>query len=134
MSRAALVASRFLKCGQELSLLRPLNFISAGKCSAFSSSTVQRQHLDISGIFPPIPTPFNADESIAYDKLEYNMKKWNKIPFRGYVVQGSNGECCFLNLEERVKMVKEVKRLAGPNKLIIAGSGCECKVHDFIYL
>jgi 4-hydroxy-2-oxoglutarate aldolase len=124
MSRTVLAASRLLYQGHELRLLCPLNFVSAGKFSAFSSSA-QRQQLDISGILPPIPTPFNADESIAYDKLELNMQKWNKIPFKGYVVQGSNGECCFLSFEERIKMVKEVKRLAGPNKLIVAGSGCE---------
>jgi hypothetical protein len=39
--------------------------------------------MDISGIYPPIVTPFNADETIAYDKLQQNMEKWNKIPFRG---------------------------------------------------
>ena len=32
------------------------------------------------GIFPPIVTPFNAaDESIAWDKLEHNINKWNKV-------------------------------------------------------
>ena len=39
--------------------------------------------LDLSGVYPPIPTPFNEDESIAYDKLEHNFSIWNKIPFRG---------------------------------------------------
>ena len=38
---------------------------------------------DFSGIYPPIPTPFNANESIAYDKLEFNISKWNAIPLRG---------------------------------------------------
>lgn len=88
-----------------------------------SSKTAQR--LDISGIYPPIPTPFNEDESIAYDKLSFNLGKWNKIPFKGYVVQGSNGECCFQNWDERIQMVKETKTHASRDKLIIGGSGCE---------
>lgn len=88
-----------------------------------SSSSLSK--LDISGIYPPIPTPFNDDESIAYDKLKFNMEKWNKIPFRGYVVQGSNGECCFQNWDERIQMVAETKMLAEDGKLIIGGSGCE---------
>ncbi|BFY97441.1 hypothetical protein BsWGS_00481 [Bradybaena similaris] len=123
-SRTALLASRLLNFSKELRLFHPRETSYAGKYCAFSSSTAHQQ-LDISGIFPPISTPFNEDESIAYDKLEYNMKKWNKIPFKGYVVQGSNGECCFLNMDERIQVVKEVARLAGPDKLVIAGSGCE---------
>jgi 4-hydroxy-2-oxoglutarate aldolase len=43
--------------------------------------------LNLSGIFPPIPTPFNADESIAYDKLHANLEKWQRISFAGYVIQ-----------------------------------------------
>jgi len=39
--------------------------------------------LDLSGIFPPIPTPFNQDETLAFDKLEKNFAVWQKIPFRG---------------------------------------------------
>jgi Fe2+ transport system protein B len=39
--------------------------------------------VDLSGVFPPIPTPFNEDESIAYDKLARNIQHWEKIPFQG---------------------------------------------------
>ena len=45
----------------------------------------------------------------------------------GYVVQGSNGEYPLLTTQERVEMVKNVKQLVSPNKLLIAGSACECK-------
>ncbi|XP_023707876.1 4-hydroxy-2-oxoglutarate aldolase, mitochondrial-like isoform X2 [Cryptotermes secundus] len=38
--------------------------------------------VDLSGVFPPIPTPFNEDESIAYDKLARNIQHWEKIPFQ----------------------------------------------------
>ncbi|XP_033757128.1 4-hydroxy-2-oxoglutarate aldolase, mitochondrial-like [Pecten maximus] len=92
-----------------------------GRCLSASAGQV----LDVSGMYPPIATPFNEDETIAYDRLEENMQRWNKIPFRGYVVQGSNGEYAYLTKEERIEMVQYVKKMANPDKLIIAGSGCE---------
>ena len=72
------------------------------------STTLRMSQLDISGIFPPIPTPFRCDEEIDYVALESNLKKWNSTGVRGYLVQGSNGEYCFLSMEERVQMVKKV--------------------------
>lgn len=48
-------------------------------------SSTSSGRLDVSGIYPPIATPFNKDESIAFDKLTENMQKWNKIPFGGKV-------------------------------------------------
>ena len=44
----------------------------------------------------------------------------------GYVVQGSNGEYAYLTTEERVEMVHRVRQMTPKDKLIIAGSGCEC--------
>ena len=45
----------------------------------------------------------------------------------GYVVQGSNGEYPLLTTQERVEMVKKVRQLISPDKLLIAGSARECK-------
>ena len=45
----------------------------------------------------------------------------------GYVVQGSNGEYAYLTPEERVEMVARMRKMTPKDKLIIAGSGCECK-------
>ena len=49
----------------------------------------------------------------------------------GYVVQGSNGEYAYLTPEERVELVKKVVEWVGDKKLIIAGTGCECKYGPF---
>ncbi|KAK3589424.1 hypothetical protein CHS0354_020753 [Potamilus streckersoni] len=87
--------------------------------------TSARREMDISGIYPPIATPFRADESIDYGKLEENINKWNQIPFRGYVVQGSNGEYAYLTKNERVELVSKVATMVPKDKLIIAGAGCE---------
>ncbi len=45
------------------------------------------KRLDLTGIYPPIATPFNQDESIAWDKLTLNMNKWTQEPIRGFLVQ-----------------------------------------------
>lgn len=42
--------------------------------------------MDLSGIFPPITTPFNEEEQIDYDKLRENLEKWNEIPFKGFTI------------------------------------------------
>nr|CAD7197794.1 unnamed protein product [Timema douglasi] len=68
--------------------------MSAGRlCAADVTSGIKRlsystgRAVDLSGIFPPIATPFLEDESIAYDKLEENIKKWNKIPFKVHTTE-----------------------------------------------
>ena len=66
---------------------------------------------DFSGIYVPITTPFNDDETIAWDKLESNIKQMNNSNVKGYVVQGSTGEFCYLSAEEKVKTVKKVNDL-----------------------
>lgn len=45
----------------------------------------------------------------------------------GLVVQGSNGEYPYLTEEERVEVVKRVRRSLPGDKLVMAGSGCECR-------
>jgi len=80
--------------------------------------------MDLRGIYPPICTPFGHDEQIDYDKLELNMKKWSGEDIRGYLVEGSNGEYCYLSQDERVDLVRKVKSF-NSDKLLLAGSGCE---------
>ncbi|GAA6230784.1 4-hydroxy-2-oxoglutarate aldolase, mitochondrial [Lates japonicus] len=81
--------------------------------------------LDLSGIYPPIATPFTAKEDVDYHRLEENLQKYAKIPFKGLVVQGSNGEYPYLTEEERVEVVRTVRRSLQADKLVMAGSGCE---------
>lgn len=45
----------------------------------------------------------------------------------GLVVQGSNGEFPFLTETERLQVVQAVRRWLPPDKLLMAGSGCECR-------
>lgn len=39
--------------------------------------------VDISGIYPPVTTPFTATAEVDYGKLEENLHKLGTFPFRG---------------------------------------------------
>jgi 4-hydroxy-2-oxoglutarate aldolase len=80
--------------------------------------------IDLSGIFPPITTPF-IDDSVAYDKLASNIEKWSRTGLRGFVVLGSNGEYVCLSEEEKRKVVETVVQAAPEDMSVIAGTGCE---------
>eukprot|EP00111_Clytia_hemisphaerica_P016797 TCONS_00049812-protein len=92
-----------------------------GKVASRSMST----DLDLSGIYPPIPTPFKANEDVDWHSLKSNLDKWSAVPFKGYVVQGSNGEYVSLSTEEKIDMVQFVAENVESNKTILVGSGCE---------
>lgn len=106
----------------QLPALKP---IKTKKNATGGQRNKKKPALDLSGIFPPIPTPFFDDEGIDFKAIEKNMAKWNKYNLRGIVVQGSNGEYVSLSHKERIRVVVEVKKLMKANRLLIAGSGCE---------
>lgn len=39
--------------------------------------------VDITGIYPPVTTPFTATAEVDYGKLEENLHKLSTFPFRG---------------------------------------------------
>jgi 4-hydroxy-2-oxoglutarate aldolase len=81
--------------------------------------------VDLTGIFPPIPTPFDASGSVSPTGLKQNLEFLNRYDLRGCVVLGSNGEFVFLDPEEKVQTIEIVRDLLPSGKLLIAGTGCE---------
>jgi 4-hydroxy-2-oxoglutarate aldolase len=82
--------------------------------------------VDLSGIYPPITTPFTEDESLAFDLLEANLGKWLAQPLDGVVMPGSNSEAAYLTDEERVAIWQVcAEQLKGTGKRLIAGTGAE---------
>ena len=102
--------------------------VSCSGLRLFSSGSNNGRQIQLGGIYPPLTTPFNVDETIAFDKLASNLTQYAQIPFAGYVVQGSNGEYPYLEKEEKLQIVKFVKDFIKESKKpLIAGSGCECE-------
>jgi 4-hydroxy-2-oxoglutarate aldolase len=81
--------------------------------------------LDLTGVFPPIPTPFDTDGSVSPSGLKTNFGFLNRYDLRGYVVLGSNGEFVFLDPAEKIGTIGIVRDLLPSEKLLIAGTGCE---------
>jgi len=81
--------------------------------------------VQLNGIFPPIPTPFSSKGEIAAQALKKNLRYWNGFPLRGFVVLGSNGEFVFLSEQEKLQILEEARTAIPPDKLLIAGTGCQ---------
>lgn len=87
----------------------------------------------LSGIFPPITTPFYPDGEVYYKKLEANVERYSRTPIAGIVVLGSTGEAILLSDQERRDVLKAALATAAPNKVMIAGTGIE-SAHETLRL
>jgi 4-hydroxy-tetrahydrodipicolinate synthase len=79
----------------------------------------------LEGVFPPIPTPFDASGKILHDKLISNLARWNETGLHGYVVLGSNGEYVMLNESERAAVWETARAAIPRDRLFFAGTGAE---------
>lgn len=79
--------------------------------------------LTISGIFPPIPTPFDSDSELDLVALEANLRWWNRFALSGYVVLGSNGEAPLLSRDEKRRLIESARAQIPAPRLLIAGTG-----------
>src|ERR1700680_4583142 len=87
----------------------------------------------LSGIFPPITTPFYPDGEVYYKKIEANVERYSRTPVSGIVVLGSTGEAILLSDQEHRDVLKAALGAAAPNKVMIAGTGLE-SAHDTLRL
>ncbi|KAG0717801.1 4-hydroxy-2-oxoglutarate aldolase, mitochondrial [Chionoecetes opilio] len=55
-----------------------------GKASVTTSPAPHRgaRAVGLGGVFPPMPTPFLPDQTIAWDHLATNVRAWSDVPFR----------------------------------------------------
>jgi len=80
--------------------------------------------MKLSGVIPPITTPFQ-DGELALDKLKQNFQNWNKTGLSGYLVLGSNGEAVYLNESEKIKVVEVSRESIPSSKIMLVGTGME---------
>ncbi|MCW9097356.1 MAG: dihydrodipicolinate synthase family protein, partial [Ignavibacteriaceae bacterium] len=85
---------------------------------------------NLSGIFPPLTTPF-TDDDLAIDKLLRNIRKYERRELSGYVLFGSNGESVFLTRDEKLQIISSVREQT--KKILIVGTGSD-SIKETIFL
>ncbi len=81
--------------------------------------------LTIRGVFPPIPTPFDADGNILHDKLKANIQTWSATGLHGFAVLGTNGEFVLLSDAEKAAVWETARAAIPRDKIFLAGAGAE---------
>lgn len=81
--------------------------------------------ISLTGCFPPIATPFDANGQVDHEQLTRNLKKWQKTPLKGFAVLGSNGEAVLLDEAEKVAVWQTARAAIDAEHVFIAGTGCE---------
>ncbi|MEX1139432.1 MAG: dihydrodipicolinate synthase family protein [Bacteroidota bacterium] len=81
--------------------------------------------MNLTGIFPPMITPFKANGDVDEGAFVRNIDRWNHQPLSGYLVLGSNSEAPFLSREEKLRLAELAVKNAASGRTVIVGSGME---------
>ena len=77
----------------------------------------------LSGIFPPLPTPFTEDGALDLDALRANVEQLNPTGLSGYLALGSNSEAVHVTPTEASQVYETVCKTATADKTVIGGTG-----------
>jgi len=82
--------------------------------------------MDLSGVYPPIPTPFSRETgAIDFEALASNTDRWLETRLRGLVLLGSNGEAPLVDDVEADELIDTVRSRIPTDRMVIAGTGRE---------
>src|ERR1043166_5871932 len=80
---------------------------------------------NLTGIFPPVVTPFNRSGSVDEGRFRDNLQRYSGTGLAGIVVAGSTGEAPYLRESERLRLVEIARETVRPPELLIVGTGVE---------
>lgn len=81
--------------------------------------------LQLSGVFAPVPTAFDAAGNLALDHYQANIRRLCDAGLDGVVILGSNGEYVGLSESEKLDVIRAGLEALPPGKLGLVGTGCE---------
>src|SRR4029434_3658287 len=64
---------------------RPRDSGTSGRCR------LTIDEMNFSGVFAPIPTPFDERDRVDTGRLSAALRRWTARPITGFIVLGSNG-------------------------------------------
>ncbi len=79
--------------------------------------------IKLNGIFPPLPTSFDAREHLAPKKIQSNIRALGKFPLAGFLILGSNGEMVMLSEDEKIAALHAAREAIPAGRLMLAGTG-----------
>jgi 4-hydroxy-2-oxoglutarate aldolase len=79
----------------------------------------------LEGIFPPMPTVFDADGDVDLAAIQHNITRWNLAPLAGLLALGSNGEAPHLDDDESARVIEAARATLAADRTLIAGTGRE---------
>jgi 4-hydroxy-2-oxoglutarate aldolase len=81
--------------------------------------------MQLSGVFAPLPTPFDEDDRLDLSRLKAAYERFVAGPLTGFVVLGSNGEAAFMDDEESARAIEAARAVIPPGRPFIVGTGRE---------
>jgi len=82
--------------------------------------------MNIHGVFPPVPTPFEpATGEVDLSALSQNIGRLLKAPIAGVLVLGSNGEAGLLDEREADAVVTAAREVVPEGRTLLVGTGRE---------
>lgn len=81
--------------------------------------------LQLSGVFAPVVTPFDADGSIDLAGFARNVRAHGAAGLTGVITAGSSGEAALLDDAERAALARSAREVLGADATVIAGIGGE---------
>jgi 4-hydroxy-2-oxoglutarate aldolase len=81
--------------------------------------------MHLSGVFAPVPTPFDSHDCVDTARLRAAFARWVARPIAGFIVLGSNGEAVLLDEEESDRVVAAARESVPVGRPFIVGAGRE---------
>ena len=81
--------------------------------------------MQLSTIFPPMPTPFDGNGSVDEAAITSNVRRWIDAGLGGIVALGTNGEAALLDEEESDRVVAAARESVPGDHVLVAGVGRE---------
>lgn len=81
--------------------------------------------MNLTGVFAPIPTPFDRADRLDTRRLRRALTKWLQHPLAGFVVLGTTGEAPLLDDDEADRAIAAARETIPAGRTLIAGTGRE---------
>jgi 4-hydroxy-2-oxoglutarate aldolase len=81
--------------------------------------------MTLSGIFAPVPTPFDDRDQVDARRLRAALARWIAHPLTGFVVLGSNGEAGLMDDFESDQVIVTARDAVPAGRPLIVGTGRE---------